>query len=207
MVIGQCDLRNGVYVFASVPASALVANIDPLVLHQRDNSFDETVFPFAVPTPSSGPPPILTPSPVDFTVAPVPITPAVPSTQQPSPSPVIPAVPATQQPTQQSPSPSQSPSESSTPSASSDDDDNPESSSVETTSPSPILPSLPPRTRRRPSHLNDYVLNSAKTVTSAPVSSCSSQSGTRFPITNFVHYSKLQDSTKSRIKLVTSSAQ
>ncbi|VFQ83091.1 unnamed protein product, partial [Cuscuta campestris] len=35
IVIGQGDLRNGVYVFASSPASALVANIDPLVLHKR----------------------------------------------------------------------------------------------------------------------------------------------------------------------------
>ncbi|VFQ89905.1 unnamed protein product [Cuscuta campestris] len=35
MEIGYGDLRNGVYVFASPPASALVANIDPFVLHQQ----------------------------------------------------------------------------------------------------------------------------------------------------------------------------
>ncbi|VFQ84627.1 unnamed protein product [Cuscuta campestris] len=116
IVIGQGDLRNGVYVFASVPASALVANIDPFVLHQRLGHPSVDVLPFLGTNKTQS--------------------------VQPSPSPVIPAVPATQQPTQQSPSPSQSPSESSTPSASSDDDDNPESSSVETTSPSPILPSL-----------------------------------------------------------------
>ncbi|VFQ93634.1 unnamed protein product [Cuscuta campestris] len=90
MVIGQGELKNGVYHFASFPASASAAQIDPFLLHQR------------------------------------------------------------------------------------------------------LVP-LPPRTRRLPSHLSDYVLNSATVDTLLSSSSGSILSGTRFPITNYVHYDKLHD--------------
>lgn len=44
--IGRGELRNGVYVFASYPASALVVKSDPFILHQRLGHPSSDVFPF-----------------------------------------------------------------------------------------------------------------------------------------------------------------
>ncbi|VFQ66724.1 unnamed protein product [Cuscuta campestris] len=65
------------------------------------------------------------------------------------------------------------------------------------TSSVPSPPPLPPRTCRLPTHLNDYVLHSVSTVTPSSSSPSSVSSGTRFPITNYVHYNKLHDRYKS----------
>ncbi|VFQ93733.1 unnamed protein product [Cuscuta campestris] len=136
------------------------------LFHSRDISFDESVFPFATPSPAVG----VSSSPsshADF--------PAIVTAPDPPPVPVSPTT-TTPQPTSEVESPSLSPQSTPVSSPSSSDDDQPHSSPPQTVP----LRTLPPRTRRQPSHLSDYVCHSALTCNSdasSPALSTRSEDG------------------------------
>uniref|UniRef100_A0A3Q7HCN8 Retroviral polymerase SH3-like domain-containing protein n=1 Tax=Solanum lycopersicum TaxID=4081 RepID=A0A3Q7HCN8_SOLLC len=213
--IGRGTARNGVYVFQSQAfVSASRANQVELLhkglgyasgtkgwrvydlethrfFHTRDISFDETTFPFASThtnqQPKTSKPPVHQADFPNNIVVPTPSTnsntsfnslPHSSTPQQSSPTPIVPPIDSS---TSQQPTPTMLPIDSSPPIDQRD------------ISPNPPPARASSRVRHPPSYLSEYVCQSATNVPSVTCPTTSPRSGTRFPITNYVHYDKLHD--------------
>ncbi|VFQ66003.1 unnamed protein product [Cuscuta campestris] len=137
--------------------------------------------------------PVLNPADVDFPVTSPPAASLGNTTEQPSSS----AVPVLSPVTVPSPTPVPTTKQPLIPVTVQSTGESPSS----VPSPSP----LPPRTRRLPTHLNDNVLHSVSPVTPSSSSPSSVSSGTRFPITNYVHYDKLHNRYKGFVGAIDAS--